>query len=1241
MENNNKTRKNKFLAMCLSVMMVASAGAALAACSNDAADSSSTSSSSSSSTEAAYNDTGLIKNSGFETPYTMDANNAIRKSVTGWTSSVNSTASGTANSSKAMSGVIDISDAEWKKLTTSYFENPDDAKTLTEDKAKELWSKLTTKDKLAFYEAWEKANEDGDIDEDLDFYEAFNIDSGDLPEFTDMANFATHHKEGETGYGKDYKVLMIHNEYPEKSDESASYKALGTAQKFTSSSTVTVPAGASAQFSVWVRTADLKCSDTQGNPQTAVGKGAYISVSQSVGGTALDVYQVKNINTETMPEAETSNGWVQYSFYLKGSSYTSTTFSIVLGLGQGGGTDRLEYVNGYAFFDDIQCEIISNETYDDKLVDKAISEDFGDSDKYWTVTKFDTDKKYKTVDVSSNSYAGEKDFAFDFYGNFVASPILSQLTSDELKDTTSELSGKIVSSLAGKETAWLGGGFDGSKDVTAVYAGLDDFMTAAGVNANSSEDDFSIPKDPAKEDYLKSIYFKHFKGNDFVTNDDDMLMLMSANGVAYTADSSYEFSFKDSATGDVYDYMAISFFVKTSDLNGFTGAGITLTHGNNKTSFTSIDTTDATPVAIGEDKDVYDGWQQCFFFVQNETEDPDATFTLTFNFGPTAFTKSTTKSSFYSGFAAFTKFETRLLNEDEYNSVSSGTYAKLATLSKADTSAAGNSGFDTATTVGTRKIEKGIANLKNYKGVYSDSYYVTPPTAESTDDEATQLLKTSTNLHENAGLVNRTHFEEYYTADAALAPVWMQGLTTLSGETTADKVWKATFGDATQPLLIWNDGANAKAYGFISNKPTTIAANTYSMVSLRVKTNAPANIYLIDTDAGNFQNALKVTRNLTYWYDKDGNICAGDPNEKKTEIAFELRSNGLYKANEKWSGYSKLPANMQKEYFANLSAYGEDSAGNKVIGENGATHAYTDAWNNVGESKIVFYKNGDKYYADEAKSTVVYDLKSVTITESTPDNALPCRYEATESKELKYTVEDTQGEWVTVTFIIHTGDKAKNYRLEVWSGDRANGAANTAGTYLMVDTNNPGTAETLFNDLQTLYKDKEGVTSFEGIFSFFDTDTFRRYDLGLDENNVTNLYKESEGYNPYNMEKGVAYLEYLDGKDYRVLADFQYSERTVVKTEVNEEAPENSSSDSSTAPAANPWMLASSIVVAVVLLAVIVLIIIRNIKKDIQKNQASKPRETAPAKPARETKKEAPAPKKQDNAEDEDSPYND
>ena len=271
MENNNKTRKNKFLALCLSVMMVASAGAALASCADDnAANTSSTASSSSTEDTSSYTDTGLIKNSGFETPYTLNASNAIRKSVTGWTNSVNSTSSGTANSSKAMSGVIDVSETEWKKLTGSYFEDPDEAKGLTEARAKELWKELTTKDKLAFYDAWKEKNKDGDIDEDLSFYESFNIDSGDVPDFEGMESFSTHLAADNDRKDKDTKVLMIHNEFPEK-DANATYKALGTAQKFTSSSTVTVPAGASAEFSVWVRTADLKSTDTQGipSPQSA------------------------------------------------------------------------------------------------------------------------------------------------------------------------------------------------------------------------------------------------------------------------------------------------------------------------------------------------------------------------------------------------------------------------------------------------------------------------------------------------------------------------------------------------------------------------------------------------------------------------------------------------------------------------------------------------------------------------------------------------------------------------------------------------------------------------------------------------------------------------------------------------------------------------------------------------------------------------------------------------------------
>ena len=98
MKDSIKNRKNKFLALCLSAMMLSSV-TALAACNDSSATDSSSSSSSSTSQEK---DTGLIKNAGFET---YDDKNAINTSATGWSRSVNSTTSGSALSSKAASGI--------------------------------------------------------------------------------------------------------------------------------------------------------------------------------------------------------------------------------------------------------------------------------------------------------------------------------------------------------------------------------------------------------------------------------------------------------------------------------------------------------------------------------------------------------------------------------------------------------------------------------------------------------------------------------------------------------------------------------------------------------------------------------------------------------------------------------------------------------------------------------------------------------------------------------------------------------------------------------------------------------------------------------------------------------------------------------------------------------------------------------------------------------------------------------
>ena len=1141
MKDSIKNRKNRLLALCLSAMMLSSV-AALAAC-KDSSDTDSSTTSSSSASTSAEKDTGLIKNAGFET---YDAKNAINTSATGWSRSVNSATSGSALSSKAASGIIDLNEDAWNDLTGT--NSNYNVKTMTEEEAEAAWDKLTIKDKLAYYDVWKEKNKDGTISKDLSFYESFNIDSGDIP---DIARFDTHHQEGEEGYGEDTKVLMIHNEYPEK-DSTATYKALGTAQKYTSSSTVTVKAGSSAEFSVWVRTQDLQSSSTSGNPQEAVDKGAYISITQSVGGKSLDAYMVENINTENMPANELSNGWKQYTFILKGSSYVDTTFSVVLGLGQGGGTYRAEYVNGYAFFDDIQCKLISNEDYEKRFDELQIN----DADE----VKFDTKAEDKVVNVAKEV---EKDaFAFNFYGEFVDYDVLSNVES---KATTSDNAAEgIVSSLAGNNTAsWLGGGFDGSKDVAKVFDNVDAIKEAKGDNK-----------------FLDAVYTEYFENNSFA-QDKEILLIMSANGAAYTVNTTNKFNFTQS------DYLVISFFVKTSDMNGYTGAGITLVDGNNKTSFTSIDTSAISPVQIGDNEDVYEGWQQCFFFVENASEKADTTFSLSFNFGPTAIEESVSKDSYHPGFAAFTGFQVYTMTEEEYEAAQSGTYAKLVSVKGAnkDDSTTEN-GFDSVAGVPSDAIETGLANLQNYKGVYSDSAYITGAIDGSTEY----------NKHANAGLVSKEYFTtgDYF---ASSTDAWLTGLKAINPSASASELWNEVFGnDSTRPLLIWNDGSNnGKAYGYIGAS-TSIAANTYTAVSLRVKVSAgaKASIYLIDSSKDNYNSTLSIGRNLTYWYDKDGNICTGDPSKKATQVAFKLQTNGLYIANTTWDGYEE---SMAGKYYANLNAYEKDSlTGNLLVAEGGASHKYNDYWNNEGLDGVAYYynKSNETYYADRAMTVAVNNLANVTALEARLDTI------AAADQPLMTTVEDTNGEWKVVTFYIHTGDLAKNYRLEVWSGDRNGDAGNG---YVIFDAYNPGSADSNFTSLLEEYKENESAVQFNGVFSYFDTAMHLRYNSKLDELGYGDLYKEN--YNPTAQTEGIAYLLYNTDEEFTVFADYQYSEKAVTASTPDTDDDTADDSEEETTSETNIWLLVSSLAIAVILVFVVISIIVRKILAKVRKARAA------------------------------------
>ena len=1179
MKESIKNRKKSLLALCLSILMVTSAGAAFASCGDSVTSDSSSSvdSSSSSATSEVQDDSDSpITNAKFELVNDNNGKTPIVTSVSGWTRSVNSAPSGTALSSQAQSGIIDVTDAAWKNLTASNLGSADAAASLTDEQAIEKWDTMSTYDKLKFYEAWESRNKDTGKTLSADFskYEALNnIKAKDIPT---VANPGTHNGDAENK-----KVLMLHNEYPKKDASSTEKKTTGTAQKWTSSSTVTVAAGTSAQFSVWVKTADLKSSSSTEASQDAVGKGAYISITHSVGGTKLDAFEVKNIDTENMDLKDT-NGWKQYTFYLKGSSFADTTFSVVLGLGQGGGTDRLEYVNGYAFFDDIECKPIDNGTFDEAVADNAID----------NVADFDSDITDKTIDAYTNA---QDVFAMDFYGERVGTTSVSNNVFGALNVNPTETDG--YNSI---NAPWLSGALSANGDVTQVFA-------------NSAALDGSGNK------YQQAVYDNYFADTNF-TDNDQVLLLLSANGVAYEATSNYKFSFQADES-----YMVVSFFVKTSDMNGVTGAGITLVDGETKTSFTGLDTTDATLVDIGDEKDVYDGWQKCYFFVENESDIQNASFTLTFNVGPTSITTSTTKDSFQSGFAAFTKFEAYYLTESEFNSAKNSTYAKIVSLkAEEEDKAAGNSGFDSAAGSPTDAIKSGLANPQNYKGVYNDSYRVSLPVAG--ESKELQEIKRQINNHSNAGLLNKEYFKDYN-----VNATWYKGLQSASGKTTPEDIWDWAFGDATQPLLIWNKSDRANlAYGYIGNA-TTIAANTYTAVSVRVKASAgaTASVYLIDMNDTDRQTTLSIGSDLIYWYDEDGNICTKDPAEKSSVVAFKLDGKtGLYTANKNWEGYNSLTDAQKNGYFANLSNYEKDPVtGNLYVAEGGASHSYNDyTWN-----REAFYAKDGKYYADKACTTLVYNWADVS--------KLEARYTANDKQALSFEVTGN-GEWQTITFYVHTGDLAKNYRLEVWSGTRDGKKVNADDTYVIFDTNNPvsssTTAESNFKAYTDMVANNDaGVKlSFESVFSYFDSASFLRYASDLDVDKVGNLYENSFTY--ADQVSGVAYVNYEETNVYVKVADFALSEKTV-EPEVIEDETSSEESSSEEDSGVNVWLLASSIAVAAVLVVAIISIAVQKIIKKSRRSKSAKARVTKVTKAvAKKTEKNV-----EKSVEKDDSPYND
>lgn len=1219
--------KNKFLAFLLSVMMLSSG--ALFACSEETTDSTTDDKKPSTETEETVEDNKLITNSDFETFNTKDGLNLIGTSINGWSAvSLNSATSGQAINADSASGIIDTKADAWENLTKSKLTSLK-AEEMTEAQAEENWENMSAKDKLDYYKAWKDADENEDKDiEDLSFYQAFNIDSDDIPT---CANPGTHYAETDTENADKTKVLMIRNEHKDKNNE-----LWGTAQKVSSSSTVTVNAGTSAKFSFWVKTQDLTSwNEYLQTSQPAIDKGAYVRVTNTLGGQSLDALEIKNINTDGVEE---NNGWVQYSFVLHGSAFADTTFSVIFGLGQGGGTDRYEYVNGYAFFDDIQVSTISETEYqtlvdsnDDNLKDASV--------RTFTVAEKGAKRIVKADEISYTDGGAKKNKLVDIDYSEGAELISSnsailgeawtlQDTREERgvdKDGNPVYYTSLKNPVAGVKT-WQGLSFDDTNDYKAILNSYEDL--------NGTGNSF---KQRIYDDYFKDTD----KDNDFLKNltDKKTLVLLSASGASYTAKL-------ENISLPQNSYRMISFFVKTSDMDGFTGAGVKVENvklQSNHVIMSSISTPQIDGVKVGDTENYYDGWQKVSVFVSNET-DTEQKITLSLTFGPISIVDSTA-SSYKTGFAAFTGFETYSIDEKMFDYATSSTYSKVLNLTGAEEEENEDS-FDTAVSVSDRPISDGYANLKNYKGVTPESDYI------QSNATGNNLL---INTNKTAGLLSKNELKDDDGVDNAKYTDILNAL----GATGAnnEEKWNSIFGGkkaepvANQPLVIYNSESTANAYGFIGNSATI---NGYTAVSVRVKVSegAKAYIYLIDMDDISKQQTLSVGRNQTYWYTDDGDICVSDPTKNafnaRKDIAFKLQSNGLYKVNPNWSGATSINEN---EYYANLSAYEKDTDGNYIVAKDGVSYNYNNNWKNDGNDGIAFYydETTDKYYADSAKTIAVHDLKHVKYYNSEKDEVVSlARYEKLADKNTVITIDPTfaNGEnandgyaWKTVTFYIHAKDVTKNYRLEVWSGARDNSDKSAAGSYVIFDDSGISTVEEgAYQD--KLAERKEVVSEddyFESVFSFYDTDKFLRYDETADINEVGNSYDD---YISSDKTSGVAYLYYEDDAHAEMYVDYAFQDVTVSPDAEVEEDTTPDVEEEATTDETNPWMLASSIALVAVLLIAIVSVAFRKVFKKFFKKRAKKSK--AEKKERKEkAKKEKKAKKQQIEKVDENSPYND
>lgn len=892
-------------------------------------------------------------------------------------------------------------------------------------------------------------------------------------------------------------ILMVHA-YP----SSGGYNGI---KRYFTSQTVTLEAGTAAEISVWVKTSDLKF-DLGKNQLDDYNRGAFIEVVQTVGGATTDSFVIKAINTEKTIKNNTgvaavtenaSNGWLNYHIYVNACDFAESTVQLNLGLGYG---EDDEKCTGYAFFDDVEVtkyRSLSDEdcTYSasaDKITD-ATTLHLTDEDKTFVA---DSDDRHYTSADGDSYYRQSKNFHYlidlasatgdDSYSDIA---LTSGVTIGLTTETASKNSQQIIYSASLTDVTTVSGAtlnalpagvqlpanikqsIEVSSDILGVYS-------ASGISALTSE---------YKDKLVENLTSDSGKLPDY---DGDMIVMLSAHGAPYTSTIK-----NDSFSLQSGESMILSFWVKTSDLNGNPAATVSLVgltdsgeRDKDKVYSVAFETTDQT-TDFGDSENIYNGWVQCFIFVQNEEAKGNATpttqkFAIEFQYGNTTLA-DTTYSSYMSdaGWAAFADLRMLKTTDKVFDLTSAGEFSIKNTFTAENEEATHNSEFDEAS--GTSDIKTGISTPSNYNG-YNGSSMQNGYYSEGLDGK---------NTHTQAGLINADYFKDYadwQTIAGAFA----------NSDSDAVTAWNNTFGNSYQPLIIINNlrryAENASAnentyknyyveaeadytgaavtyegktyrkvaenetydenkdyYSFASNygfigETKELSASGYQTVSVKVKVSgdAVAYVYLVDGDTREVLGYS--TPSVTFRYDDEGNVLSGEyttEEEHSEVVVYTPRDDGLYdgKDGKVYANLHNLTKFYKSYIYENNEFYKDGEAVSYDKVKNGEDY-YKTAECNEGDfvDHYLVNSDGEKLYeyADGVYYYLVENSDGETVRGVAVENfdVKYARYNGIDEKyAFKVTAQDCQNAedgWVTVNFFIHTGEESKSYRLELWSGER-------------------------------------------------------------------------------------------------------------------------------------------------------------------------------------------------------------